>query len=43
MKVQEVALPMLHEAYAYEPERTPLVQVRCCEVQVWPNGTEEDW
>ena len=38
-RVQEAAAETLQEAYAYEPERVPSVQVRVCDEQVLPYGT----
>ena len=38
-RVQDAAAETLQEAYAYEPERVPSVQVRDCDEQVLPSGT----
>ena len=31
----------VHDAYAYVPFKVPFVQVRVCDVQVCPDGTED--
>ena len=33
----------VHVVFVYDPDNAPLEHERCSEVQVWPDGTEEDW
>ena len=43
LNVQEAGAETMQEMAVNEPERTPLVQVRCSVVHVCPDGTEDDW
>jgi hypothetical protein len=43
LKEHDAAPCTVQEALAYEPESTPLLHVRVCEIHWLPLDTEEDW
>ena len=43
LREQAAAPEMVQEAFAYEPDSVPSLQVRVSCVHVCPKGTEDDW